>query len=136
MTDTAAKPSELRASANPTILIAEDDVLVRMAIADELRDQAYTVIEAATGDEALTILTSETKVDLVLTDVKMPGKTDGLTLAKHLRAHDPMTKIVMLTGENLMSRHDTWLADAFFSKPCYMPDLFDQIRQLIRPAPS
>jgi CheY-like chemotaxis protein len=133
---TAPRASEVPASAAPAILIVEDDVLLRVTMADELREQAYTVVEAATGDEALLILTSGTKIDLVLTDVTMPGKTDGLALAKYLRNHCPMIKVVILSGEGLLSRHDTSLGDAFFAKPCNIPSLFDEIGKLIRPQVS
>ena len=120
--------------AKPTIMLVDDDVLLRMMVADELRQHGYTVVEAATGDEALAILNSGTNVDLVLTDVKMPGKTDGLALARHLRGQYPMTKIVMLSGEHSVVRDVTGVADAFHSKPCDMPALLASIDNLVRPS--
>lgn len=69
----------------PTVLVVEDDVLIRLSVADALRSAGLDVIEAATGDEALTVLASSATVDLVFTDIQMPGSTDGLELAQIAR---------------------------------------------------
>jgi CheY-like chemotaxis protein len=82
-----------------TILVVEDDVLTRMAMSDELREHGYWVIEAATADEALTVLQGPTRVDLLLTDMRMPGAVDGCGLARHVRAALPFVKIVMVSGQ-------------------------------------
>ena len=71
-----------------TILIVEDEVLVRMPIAQYLRDCGYKVIEAANADEAITVLShKETVVDVVFTDIEMPGALGGFGLAKWVREH-------------------------------------------------
>jgi DNA-binding NtrC family response regulator len=82
MTDTSQVPE--------TILIVDDDVLVRMPIAQYLRNCGYKVIEAANADEAMAVLTNnETAVDLVFADIEMPGPVDGFGLAKWIREHRP-----------------------------------------------
>jgi CheY-like chemotaxis protein len=69
-----------------TVLVVEDDVLIRMPIAQYLRDCGYKVIEAANGDEAMAVLShKETVVDVVFTDIEMPGALDGFGLAKWTR---------------------------------------------------
>jgi CheY-like chemotaxis protein len=71
-----------------TILVVEDEVLIRMPIAQYLRDCGYKVIEAANADEAITVLShKETVVDVVFTDIDMPGALDGFGLAKWVREH-------------------------------------------------
>jgi DNA-binding NtrC family response regulator len=71
-----------------TILFVEDEVLVRMPIAQYLRDCGYRVIEAANADEAMTVLMhKETVVDIVFSDIEMPGAVDGFGLAKWIREH-------------------------------------------------
>jgi CheY-like chemotaxis protein len=74
----------------PTILIVEDEVLMRLVLADYLRSCGYRVVEANTADEAVTILskTDET-VDIVFSDVQMPGTMDGFALARWLRREHP-----------------------------------------------
>jgi response regulator RpfG family c-di-GMP phosphodiesterase len=63
-----------------TILFVEDECLISIIASDALRDAGYKVIEAANADEALAILLSQTPVDLLISDVRMPGSLDGLGL--------------------------------------------------------
>lgn len=67
------------------ILVVEDELLIRLVVCDLLRDSGYDVIEAANGDEALDLLNARVAVDLILTDVRMPGSTDGLALLQFVR---------------------------------------------------
>jgi DNA-binding NtrC family response regulator len=79
-----------------TILIVEDDVLVRMPIAQYLRDCGYKVIEAVNADEAMAVLLhQETTVDVVFSDIEMPGAIDGFGLAKWIREHRPGLEVVL-----------------------------------------
>jgi DNA-binding response OmpR family regulator len=79
-----------------TILVVEDDVLVRMPISQYLRDCGYKVIEAANADEAMTVLLhEETIIDIVFTDVEMPGTLDGFALARWVREHRPSVDVIM-----------------------------------------
>lgn len=79
-----------------TILIVEDDVLVRMPIAQYLRDCGYKVIEAVNADEAMTVLRhQETVVDIVFSDIEMPGAVDGFGLAKWIREHRPGLDVLL-----------------------------------------
>lgn len=81
-----------------TILVVEDDVLVRMPIAQYLRDCGYKVIEAVNAEEAMAVLLhQETVVHLVFSDIEMPGAIDGFGLAKWIREHRPGLG-VLLTG--------------------------------------
>jgi signal transduction histidine kinase len=72
-----------------TVLVVEDDAAVRALAAEMLRDLGYTVIEAANGDAALDVLASEPGIDVVFSDVVMPGKTSGLELAKRIIETQP-----------------------------------------------
>lgn len=79
-----------------TILVVEDDVLVRVPIAQYLRDCGYKVIEAVSADEAMAVLLhSEIVVDVVFSDVAMPGSVDGFGLAKWIREHRPGLDVVL-----------------------------------------
>ena len=102
--------------AKTTILVVEDEVLTRMAVSDELREHGYSVIEAANAAEALCVLSGPTRVDLLLTDMKMPGPLDGCGLARHVRATLPFVKIVMVSGQAPEpDAHD--LLDGYLAKP-------------------
>ena len=65
-----------------TILLVEDDVLVRMAIFQHLEDCGYCVLQAANAQEALAVMARHPEIDVLFTDVRMPGPMDGLGLAK------------------------------------------------------
>jgi len=79
-----------------TILVVEDDVLVRMPIAQYLRDCGYRVIEAVNAAEAMSVLTHvETVVDVVFSDIEMPGAVDGFGLAKWIREHQPGLDVLL-----------------------------------------
>jgi DNA-binding NtrC family response regulator len=81
-----------------TILVVEDDVLVRMPIAQYLRDCGYKVFEAVNAEEAMTVLLHEdTVVHLVFSDIEMSGAIDGFGLAKWICEHRPGVD-VLLTG--------------------------------------
>ena len=72
------------------ILVVEDEVLVRMMLADQLREAGYRVVEASDADEALRLLQhDELDVKAVISDIKMPGSMDGIELAHVIRSKYP-----------------------------------------------
>lgn len=97
------------------VLIVEDDVLIRAIVADELRSAGFSVVEAASADEALSYLKAGGQTDLVFSDVWMPGSLNGLDLARQLRDEYPSLPIILASG-NLGSQN---LADfgLFIRKP-------------------
>ena len=79
-----------------TILVVDDDIFVRMPIAQYLRDCGYKVIEAVSAEEAMAVLTrSDTMIDLVFTDIEMPSAVDGFGLAKWIRDHRPGVDVLL-----------------------------------------
>jgi two-component system, response regulator PdtaR len=116
--------------ASHIVLVVEDDVLIRLMIADQLRERGFAVVEASNADEAITLLQSQVPVNLVLTDVRMPGSMDGIALAKLVRETRPELKLVITSGN---STGDTSAADAFFRKPYDLDRLIDRIEELLAP---
>jgi CheY-like chemotaxis protein len=82
----------------PTILVVEDDLLVRMPIAEYLRDCGYTVLEADDAAQAIDVIDQDGPVDLVFSDVRMPGAMDGLGLARWLRETHPEVPVLLTSG--------------------------------------
>ncbi|MES2728690.1 MAG: response regulator [Pseudomonadota bacterium] len=81
-----------------TILVVEDEILVRTAIAKYLRDCGYRVVETASADEALHVIQNQNiQIDIVFSDVQMPGTMDGFGLAQWIRQHRPDLEVI-LTG--------------------------------------
>jgi two-component system, response regulator PdtaR len=117
--------------AQATILLVEDEVLVRMTLADQLRSAGYVVLEASNADEALDLLHSKGHgVQLLLSDIRMPGKMDGVELARAIRTQHPEIKIVLASGEAFSASHwgDT---DGFFPKPYNARRLIEHIKMLL-----
>jgi CheY-like chemotaxis protein len=81
-----------------TILVVEDDIFVRLDIAEYLRDCGYRVIEAGTAAEAIDVLESNVPIDLVFSDIQMPGEMDGFGLAHWIRQHQPGVKTILTSG--------------------------------------
>lgn len=112
------------------ILVVEDEVLVRMVIADRLRDAGFTVIEASDAREALEVLRLSTvSIRLVLSDIRMPGATDGCGLARIVRSEYPMIKIVLTSGH--VSTLSEVEHDGFFRKPYLETQLVNHIKALL-----
>ena len=81
-----------------TILLVEDDALLRVSTSDYLRTKGYQVIEAGTVIEAATVLSSGPPVHAVFSDVDLPGATGGLSLAVWVQAHHPDVPVILTSG--------------------------------------
>jgi CheY-like chemotaxis protein len=81
-----------------TILVAEDEILIRGMAADHLRDAGFNVIETANAAEAVDVLQSGEPVDLVFTDIAMPGLMNGVMLARWIYLHRPHVRVVLASG--------------------------------------
>jgi CheY-like chemotaxis protein len=114
-----------------TILVAEDEVLIRFMTAEDLRRAGYTVLEAGNAADALTLLRSNTPVDLLLTDIRMPGSMDGAELASVARELWPAMKIIVLSAYPPQPPTPE-IVDGFIAKP-YDPRLFlTRIKELLK----
>jgi signal transduction histidine kinase len=85
-------------SGSETVLVAEDDEDVRVTVTAMLRELGYRVLEAATGDAALAILETSERVDLLFTDVVMPGSVTSRALVTSARARRPTLKVLYTSG--------------------------------------
>lgn len=80
----------------PTVLVTEDEAMVRIVVVETLQDAGYNVREASDGVEALEVLESS-QIDLLITDIQMP-RMNGYQLAEAAMARWPNLKIVLVTG--------------------------------------
>lgn len=81
----------------PTVLVVEDEVLVRLGAAEHLREAGFSVIEAANGEEARSVLMAGISVDLIFSDITMP-KLDGVGLAQWVLVNQVHTPMVLTSG--------------------------------------
>lgn len=110
------------------VLLVEDEPLIRLDLASELRGDRYEVIEASNALEALTVLDSQ-PIDLMISDVAMPGSMDGVALAEHARGINPDMKIIIVSGALREPPAD--VADSFFAKPHGSTPVLKSCRQLL-----
>jgi two-component system, response regulator PdtaR len=80
------------------LLVAEDDIFVRAMIAEFLRDAGFDVVEAGNADEAMAVFEAGTEIDLLFSDVRMPGSMDGSVLAERVKGKWPGTHVVLTSG--------------------------------------
>lgn len=83
-----------------TVLVVEDDVLVRMHGVDILEDAGFTVLEAETADEAIILLQGQQDVHLLFSDIDMPGSMNGLELAQLVRDRWPKVRLLLTSGHH------------------------------------
>lgn len=98
------------------ILVVEDELLIRLALSDGLRDAGYQVIEACNGDEAIEALGS-IRCDLVISDVRMPGSLDGIALLAIVRRKFPELPVIIVSGHLRPSAASADGATQFLAKP-------------------
>lgn len=117
-----------------TVLLAEDEVFIRLDVAESLRDVGWKVIEVASADDAIAILNSSVIVDLVVTDVNMPGKMTGLDLARFVARERPHIKVAVMSGHFIPSAEpeELLLFDLFVAKPFLHPQLVQQLKRLLQ----
>jgi DNA-binding NtrC family response regulator len=116
-----------------TVLLVEDEILIRMAAFQHLEDCGYTVLQAANAAEALEILKRYPQIDLVFTDVRMPGEMDGLGLAKWVIEHRPHIAVMIASGHAAKENVLQELCGAHaFTKPYSFDDLTVRIREALQ----
>ena len=113
----------------PTVLVVEDEELLRIIVNDELREAGFEVMEAEDGGKALAILTSGRRVDLLFTDIRMPGGLSGWDVAEQARALRPDLPVIYATG---FSDECPRIVEGarFFKKPYRPSAIIDAAREL------
>lgn len=113
----------------PIVLLVEDDVLVRFTTAETLRDEGYTVLEAADAPEALALIATGHPLDLVLSDVRMPGEMDGVALTHAIKALRPNLPIALISSH--LDPGMTHVGEAFLPKPFEPARLLQLVDELV-----
>jgi len=115
----------------PKVLVVEDEMLLRMRAVDIVEDAGFTPIEAANADEALAILESRSDVDLLFTDIQMPGSMDGLKLAHAVHERWPSIKIILVSGKLTPTDSERPTDSRFFGKPLEVKQMISEIQEMI-----
>lgn len=104
----------------PTALVVEDEILLRLTLSEHLRDAGFHVLEASNGMEARTIVASVSGIGLLITDVHMTAKFEGIELALWMAQHHPEIPVIITSGSLDVARSpelaECWNA-VFVPKP-------------------
>jgi CheY-like chemotaxis protein len=113
-----------------TVLVVEDEPLLRIAGADMVEDAGFGVVEAANATEAVRILEARPDITLVFSDIDMPGGLDGVRLAAIIRNRWPPIEIILVSGHGNPETDDLPARTIFFPKPYREDEIVAAIRRL------
>lgn len=106
-----------------SVLVVEDEPLIRLDLVESLEREGYLVYEAAHAAEAIALLEAHSEIRLLFTDIQMPGSMDGLKLSHYVRERWPPVTIVISSGELNPNRDEMPKNAVFISKPYKAADV-------------
>lgn len=115
----------------PVVLVVEDDMLIRLGAVDIVLSAGYEALEARDADEAIRLLEARPDIDLVFTDVQMPGTMDGIKLSHYIRERWPPVKLLVASGNAILEESLLPAGSRFFSKPYDDRAIADAMRRLL-----
>ncbi len=124
-------------AARPKVLIVEDEFLIRLTLLEVLMDEGYDVLEAENGPDALALLQADPAIDLLLTDIQMPGGMDGHSLSTRARQFRPDLPVIFMTGapENADGQVPG-TRNAYLAKPYSPSDMCTAVKQMLAAKPA
>lgn len=118
-----------------TVLIVDDEALVRMHVESFLVDAGYETVSAANADEAISVLGKRQDVCCIVTDIQMPGSMDGVKLAESVRNRWPPVAILVTSGL-VTAPPELPERSRFFRKPVREEEILAALREMTSsPAP-
>src|SRR6195256_5121441 len=113
------------------VLVVEDELVLRMRAVDIVEDAGFVAVEAINADEALAILESRSDIELLFTDIQMPGSMDGLKLAHAVHERWPSIKIILVSGQLTPTEADKPTNSRFFGKPLEVKQMIAELQKMI-----
>jgi two-component sensor histidine kinase len=114
-----------------TVLVVEDEMMLRMRAVDMVEDAGFTSVEAINADDALAILESRSDIELLFTDIQMPGSMDGLKLANAVHERWPLIKIILVSGQLKLTDRDKPADSRFFGKPIEVKQMILEMQDMM-----
>ena len=121
--------SSANGSAALVVLLVEDEVVLRWSIAEALRDAGYTVVETASGEEAIALCKSHVSIDVIVTDINLAGAVSGWDVADYFRAHRPEVPVLYTSGKQIDPARPV-SGSAFVAKPYRNDNVVSACRRL------
>jgi CheY-like chemotaxis protein len=114
---------------NPhAVLVVEDEALLLISIADDLREAGYVVYEASNADQGIVLLEKHSSIRFLFTDIDMPGSMDGLKLSAYVKNRWPPIKILITSGKHFPDKHT--LPGVFIPKPYVASVVINNIKAM------
>ncbi|MGA7998938.1 MAG: HWE histidine kinase domain-containing protein [Bradyrhizobium sp.] len=113
------------------VLVVEDEMLLRMRAVDMVEDAGFTAVEAINADDAIAVLESRSDIELLFTDIQMPGSMDGLKLAYAVHERWPLIKIILVSGQLKLTDDDKPADSRFFGKPLDGKQLIEEMQDMM-----
>lgn len=113
------------------VLVVEDSAMIRISAIELVQSAGYEALEAADADEAIRALESRDDIDLVFTDVQMPGTMDGIRLSHYIRDRWPPVKLIVASGNAIVEESNLPHGSRFFSKPYDDGSIVDAMARLL-----
>ena len=113
-----------------SVLVVEDETIIRMCIVDELEDAGFEVFQASNAAQAIEVLIANSSIEVMFTDVDMPGGVDGLKLAASVRDRWPPIKIVVTSGHRKVDVNALPVEACFVAKPYDPTAVIRSIREM------
>jgi two-component sensor histidine kinase/CheY-like chemotaxis protein len=119
------------ASGPTNVLVVEDEMVLRMRAVDIVQDAGFTAVEAVNADQALAILEARSDIDLLFSDIQMPGSIDGLMLAHAVHERWPGIKIILVSGQVNVSDADKPADSRFIGKPLDVKQMVAELQAMM-----
>lgn len=118
-----------------TILVVEDDVLARISVAEYLRTNSYRVLEASNAAEAKAVFKSGEPIEIVFSDVDMPGQINGFELSQWIRSEYPDVRVLLTSDPASITKSTGYGKEAgpLLQKPYTFELLLTYIKRMLLP---
>jgi len=113
------------------VLVVEDEMMLRMRAVDIVEDAGFMPVEAVNADDALVILESRSDIDLLFTDIQMPGTMDGMKLAHAVHARWPSIKIMLVSGQVTPTDTERPVNSRFYGKPLEVKKMIAELQEML-----
>lgn len=114
---------------NLTILVVEDEWLLRLEIVNELQNEGWTVLESSTAEDALGLIDEGKKIDLLITDIRLAGTLTGWDVAEGWRKANQKLPVIYTSG-NTINETRRVPNSVFLSKPCRISEIVEVSKRL------
>src|ERR1700694_524942 len=113
------------------VLVVEDEMMLRMRAVDIVEDAGFMPVEAGDGGDAFAIRESRSDIDLLFTDIQMPGTMDGLKLAHAVHARWPSIKIMLVSGQVTLTETEKPVNSRFYGKPLEVKKMIAELQEML-----